>query len=126
MGRRTMTDTALAVTTAVETLLSLEDEDALEEALAAAGPVVAARAVSAAPSLERKTTLLWAMEDRQRRDALELVPPALVGALVQNLEDDNRYLLGDLSLEQFRALLNLCSPERKFYWLTTALSFTDA
>ncbi|HEU4754215.1 MAG TPA: DUF6178 family protein, partial [Armatimonadota bacterium] len=56
----------------------------------------------------------------------ELVPPALVGALVQNLEEDNRYLLGDLSLEQFRALLELCSPERKYYWITTALSFTDA
>lgn len=111
---------------AVQHLLSLEDEEALERALAAAEPGLAARAVGAAPSLERKTTLLWAMEDRQRREVLELLPAPLIGALIQNLEEDNRYLLGDLSLEQFRALLSLCSPERKFYWITTALSFTDA
>jgi len=66
------------------------------------------------------------MEDRQRREVLDLLPAPLIGALIQNLEEDNRYLLGDLSLEQFRALLSLCSPERKFYWVTTALSFTDA
>ncbi len=112
--------------TAVDRLLETEDEDALEAALAGADPAVAARAVSAAPTLQRKTDLLWAMEDAQRREALELVPPALIAALVQNLEDDNRYLLGDLSLEQFRAVLSLCSAERKYYWLVTALSFTDA
>jgi hypothetical protein len=112
--------------TAVEKLLSLDDEEALETALAAADPVTAVRAVAAAPTLEQKTTLLWAMEDRRRREVLEALPPALVGALVQNLEEDNRYLLGDLSLEQFRALLALCSPERQYYWVTTALSFTDA
>lgn len=111
---------------AVQHLLSLHDEEALESALAAAEPALAARAVGAAPALEQKTTLLWAMDDRQRREVLELLPAPLIGALVQNLEEDNRYLLGDLSLEQFRALLSLCSPERKFYWITTALSFTDA
>lgn len=116
----------LSSTLAVEALLAIEEEDALEAALAAAEPGIAARAVNAAPTLEQKTSLLWAMEDRQRRAALDQVPPALVGALVQNLEEDNRYLLGDLSLEQFRALLQLCSPERKYYWITTALSFTDA
>ena len=110
----------------VETLLALEEDEALEAALAAAPPALAARAVSAAPTLAAKTRLLWAMEDRQRRDVLEAVPPALVGVLVQNLEDDNRYLLGDLSCEQFEALLDLCSPERRFYWIATALSFTDA
>lgn len=115
----------LSISKAVENLLTLDDTEALETALTAAGPIVAARAVNAAPSLEQKTELLWALEDRARRQALELVPPALVGALVQNLEDDNRYLLGDLSMEQFRDLLALCSPERKFYWLKTALSFTD-
>src|SRR5687768_6460950 len=111
---------------AVDALLSLEEEEALESALAAADPLVAGQAVCAAPTLERKTTLLWAMEDRQRRQALEMVPPALIGALVQNLADDNRYLLGDLSLERFRDLLRLCSPERQFYWVNTALSFRDA
>jgi hypothetical protein len=111
---------------AVERILALEEEEALENALAAADPLVAAQAVGAAPTLEQKTTLLWAMDDRQRREALEMVPPALIGAMVQNLEEDNRYLLGDLSFEQFRALLRLCSSERKFYWISTALSFTDA
>lgn len=111
---------------AIDALLALEDEEALETALAAAPPAVTVGAIATAPSLEQKTTLLWAMEDRQRRDTLEHLPPALVGALVQNLEEDNRYLLGDLSLEQFRALLALCNPERKYYWITTALSFTDA
>lgn len=108
----------------VDRLLTLE-EPALERALAEVTPALAATAVAAAPSLNRKTTLLWAMEDRQRREALELVPPAVIGALIQNLEEDNRYLLGDLSLVQFRALLALCSPERKYYWIATALSFPD-
>jgi hypothetical protein len=111
---------------AARALLAIEEEEALETAIASVSPSIAARAVVAAPTLERKTTLLWAMDDRQRREALDLVPPALLGALVQNLEDDNRYLLGDFSLDQFRSLLSLCSPERKFYWITTALSFTDA
>ncbi|MFN3650630.1 MAG: DUF6178 family protein [Armatimonadota bacterium] len=106
--------------------LLLAQGEALDRALEAASPAVAAQAVRAAPSLERKTQLLWAMDDRQRREVLELVPAALVGALVQNLEEDNRYLLGDLSREQFQALLSLCSPERQYYWLVTALSFTDA
>lgn len=123
-----MPDTELApeLSASVSQILALEDDDALEEALAAAGSIVAAHAVSAAPDLERKTELLWAMEDRQRREVLDTIPPALVGALVQNLEEDNRYLLGDVSFEQFRAVLALCSPERRYYWVTTALSFTDA
>jgi len=108
-----------------EALLAIEREEALETALAGTPVGVAARAVAAAPSLERKTTLLWAMEDRQRRRVLDLIPPPVVGALIQNLEEDNVYLLGDLSLEQFHALLSLCSPERKYYWISAALSFTD-
>jgi hypothetical protein len=107
-------------------LLEIEEEPALEQALAQVDPVTAARAVAAAPTLQRKTTLLWAMDDAQRRQVLEFVPAPVIGALVQNLEEDNRYLLGDLSLEQFHRVLGLCSPERKFYWLNLALSFTDA
>lgn len=110
----------------VEAILAEQDAAALEAVLAAAEPGVAAAAICAAPTLERKTELLWAMEDRHRRETVELLPPPLLAALVQNLEEDNRYLLGDLSLEQFRALLDLCSPERKFYWIATALSFADA
>ena len=91
-----------------------------------AQPSTLAHALCAAPTLEQKTALLRTMERRQRREALELVPAALVGALVQNLEEENRYLLGDLSLEQFRSLLSLCGSERKFYWISTALSFTNA
>lgn len=122
-----MSETQLApeITAAAEQILSLEEEEALEEALAAASTAVAARAVAVAPGLERKTELLWAMEDAQRREVLDRVPPALIGALVQNLEEDNRYLLGDVSFEQYRGLLGLCSPERKYYWLGTALGFTD-
>lgn len=110
---------------AVRRILAAEEDDALEEALAAADAVTAAHAVTAAPDLERKTELLWAMEDAQRRQVLDRVPPALIGALVQNLEEDNKYLLGDVSFEQFRALLELCSPERQYYWITTPISFTD-
>ncbi len=110
---------------AAERLLSLEEGEALDAALAAVEPHTAAYAVAIAPGLEKKTALLWSLEDRPRRRVLEFLPPALVAALVQNLEDDNRYLLGDLSVEQFRALLQLCSPERKYYWIRTALSFTD-
>lgn len=122
-----MTDLPIAHTNdAVEQLLTLEDDEALEVALESASPASAALAVALAGSLERKTTLLWAMEDRQRRQVLELTHPAVIAALVQNLEDDNRYLLGDLSIEHFRRILGLCSPERQYYWLTTSLSFTDA
>ncbi len=116
----------LPMTRAVEQLLSIRDEAALEAALADVEPAVAARALALAPTLEQKTALVWALDDRQRREVLDRVPPALVGVLVQNAEEDNRYLLGDLSLEQFRALMRLCSPERQWYWVTTALSFTDA
>src|SRR5688572_13044407 len=101
-----MTDTAITHTDdALERLLTLEDEEALETVLESATPAVAALAVALAGSLERKTTLLWGMEDRQRRQVLELTHPAVIAALVQNLEDDNRYLLGDLSLEHFRRIL---------------------
>ena len=110
---------------ALERLLTLEDEDALEAVLESSTPATAATAVALAGSLERKTTLLWAMEDRQRRQVLELTHPAVIAALIQNLENDNRYLLGDLSLEHFKRILALCSPERQYYWLTTSLSFTD-
>jgi len=114
------------VTQTVQALIALQDEEALETALSSVSPAIAARAVNAAPSLQQKATVLWALDDRSRREVLEIVPPALIGVLIQNLEEDNRYLLGDLSLRQFRAVLGLCSPERKYYWLTTALSFTDA
>lgn len=118
--------TSSSSTNIIQAVLALADEEALEEALSGVSPVVAAQTVAAASTLPQKTAILWALDDRHRREVLELVPPALIGALVQNLEEDNRYLLGDLSLQQFRALLGLCSPERKYYWLTTALSFTDA
>lgn len=110
----------------LRSLLSSDDEEELEALLAEADSLTAARAVALCGTLEQKTALLWAMEDPQRREVLEIVPAPLIGALVQNLEDDNRYLLGDVGLDQFRALLSLCSPERKYYWLITALSFTDA
>jgi len=97
----------------------------LESALASLEPTQVARLVAAAPSLERKGEILWALEDAERRRVLRLIQPAVLGALIQNLEDDNRYLLGDLGVEQFRALLALCAPERQYYWVTLALSFTD-
>jgi hypothetical protein len=110
-------------------LAPLPDElegSALEAALATRDPAAVAGLVALAPTLERKTELLWALDDQPRRAVLRRLPPALIGALIQNLEDDNRYLLGDLSIEQFTALLALCSPERQYYWVTTGLSFTDA
>lgn len=116
----------LFVITTVDSLLSLPEGDTLEAALAAAGPAAAVAAIRAAPTLERKTALLWALDDAPRRAVLERLPAGLVAALVQNLEEDNQYLLGDLSLEQYHAILALCSAERKFYWVTTALGFTDA
>ncbi|MGV3721208.1 MAG: hypothetical protein ACO1SX_09890, partial [Actinomycetota bacterium] len=123
-----MTDSAAATPVAetVQAIIALRDEEALENALSSVTPATAAQAVSAAPTLQQKSSVLWALSDRQRHEVLELTPPALIGVLIQNLEEDNRYLLGDLSLRQFRALLGLCSPERKYYWLITALSFTDA
>ncbi len=110
----------------LRTLVTTEDEAELEDLLAEVDALTAARAVALSGTLEQKTALLWAMEDPQRRQVLEILPAPLIGALVQNVEDENRYLLGDVSLDQFRALLSLCSPERKYYWLITALSFTDA
>ena len=106
-------------------LLTLDD-DALDKALAQLPTPEAARVIALAPTLEGKTRLLWALDDRQRREVLELTPPALVAALVQNAEEDNRYLLGDLGVEPFRRVLDLCSPARQFYWLRTAVSFQDA
>jgi DNA-binding transcriptional ArsR family regulator len=111
---------------ALNALARVESPDELTELLASLPVEAAALAVRRAPELERKTEILWALEDRQRRQVLEQLPTTLIAALVQNLEDDNRYLLGDLSAERFDELLSLCSPERRYYWLSTAVSFTDA
>ncbi|MBM3458967.1 MAG: hypothetical protein FJX77_10605, partial [Armatimonadetes bacterium] len=110
---------------AIGALLAVEPGPALEQLVAEVAPETVARAVARAPGLDRKTELLWALDDRPRRAVLAQLPPALLGVLIQNCEEENRYLLGDLSFEQFRALLALCSPERRFYWIRTALSFTD-
>jgi hypothetical protein len=106
-------------------VLALND-DALAPALAAMATEPAAAAVAAAPSLEQKTRLLWAMRDRQRVEVLERLSPILIAALVQNLEPTNRALLGDLSFPQFQRILALCDPAQQYHWLRRALAFTDA
>ena len=120
-----MTTPTLPLPVSPSALLEMDDE-ALDDALAALSTPLAARAVALAPSLEGKTRLLWAMEDRQRREVLQSTPAPLVAALIENLEEDNRYLLGDLGVDPFRQLLALCSAEQQFYWLRTSLSFADA
>jgi len=110
---------------ALETLAALDDA-ALEEALAVLPTAQAADLIARAPTLEEKTRLLWALDDGPRRQALSLSPAPLVAALIENLTEDNCYLLGDLDLASFRRLLELCSPEQRYYWLETCLSFTDA
>ena len=86
----------------------------------------AVRAIRVAPSLREKSRLINALPDAERRAVLEQLPPALIAALIQNLEAENRHLLGDLSIEKYRELLSLCAPERQCGWVLMALSFEDA
>lgn len=107
-------------------LARLDSDEELEAALARLSPEETLQAVLATRGLEERTRLLWAMEDARRREVVEQLPSPLLAALIQNLEEDNRYLLGDVSVSAFRRLLQLCSPSRQYGWLQTALSFTDA
>ncbi len=109
----------------VQSVLKLRDPEALEAALERLSPSDAALAVGLAAGLEAKSAILWGLADARRREVLDLLPSPLIAALIQNLEEDNRFLLGDLSIPGFQSLLQLCSPERQFGWLLRALSFTD-
>src|SRR5207248_9656141 len=108
-----------------EQLLRLDD-DVLRETLAALPPDAAAGLVAAATGLEGKSRLLWRLDRPGRAAALDRLSAPLIAALIQNLEEPNLPLLGDLSLEQFQRLMDLCSPERRYPWLRWALSLEDA
>jgi len=101
------------------------DDDELVAAMGRLTPAQAARVLEAAPSLQDKTRLLWAMDRPKRADVLDRVPAGVFAALVQNMEDRNRYLLGCISIQGFRQVLDLCSPAQKYYWVALANSFSD-
>ncbi|MGQ9523649.1 MAG: hypothetical protein ACUVTZ_02300, partial [Armatimonadota bacterium] len=105
-------------------LLSMDDEE-LVAAVRRLTPAQAARVVQSAPTLQDKTRLLWAMDRPKRADVLDRMPAGVFAALVQNMEDRNRYLLGCISIQGFRQLLDLCSPAQKYYWVALANSFND-
>jgi hypothetical protein len=107
-------------------LLSLTEDAAFRAAVRALDPEEAALAVGRAPTLEDKSRLVWALDPRARADVLDRLHPGFVGALIQNREEENKRLLGDISRVQFTRLLRHCSPERAYYWLTLATSFPDA
>lgn len=101
------------------------DDDELAAAVNRLTPAQAARVLEAAPTLQDKTRLLWAMDRPKRADVLDRVPAGVFAALVQNMEDRNRYLLGCISIQGFRQVLDLCSPAQKYYWVALANSFSD-
>src|SRR5205814_868246 len=95
-------------------LLSLEAE-ALGAALNAMEPEEATLAITRAPSLEERSRLVWALAPDRRSEVLDRLHPGFVGALIQNGEEENKRLLGDLSREQFTRLLRYCNPQQAFY-----------
>ena len=107
-------------------LLLLQEEEALQAAINAMEPEMAARAIGQAPTVEAKSRLVWALAPDRRAEVLDQLHPGFVGALIQNQEVENKALLGDLSREQFTRLLRYCSPERAYYWLTLTTAFEDA
>jgi hypothetical protein len=107
-------------------LLLLQEEEALQAAINAMEPEMAARAIGQAPTVDEKSRLVWALAPERRAEALDHLHPGFVGVLIQNRESENKALLGDLSREQFTRLLRYCSPERAYYWLTLATSLEDA
>src|SRR5438045_3758553 len=82
-------------------LLSLQEEGALGAALNAMEPEDAATAVARASTLEDRSRLLWALAPDRRAAVLDRLHPGFIGALIQNQEEENKRLLGDLSREQF-------------------------
>src|SRR5262245_25681007 len=104
-------------------LLSLQEEDALSAALQAMETAETAQAVGRAPTLEDRGRLLRALTPDRRAEVLDQLHPGMIGALIQNREEENRALLGDLSREQFARLIRFCSPAQAFYWFALATSF---
>jgi hypothetical protein len=110
----------------VHALLALDDPEALAAAVNAMELEDAALAVGGAATMEERSRLLWALTPDRRTEVLDRLHPGFVGALVQNREDENKRLLGDISREQFTRLLRYCNPAGAFYWLTLATSIEDA
>jgi hypothetical protein len=110
----------------VHALLALDDSQALAAAVNAMELEDATLAVGSASSMEDRSRLLWALTPERRTEVLDRLHPGLVGALVQNREEENKRLLGDLSREQFTRLLRYCNPSGAYYWLTLATSIEDA
>jgi hypothetical protein len=108
----------------VHALLSLE-APALGAALNAIEAEDAALVVGRAPTLEERSRLVWALAPERRTEVLDRLHPGFVGALIQNREEENKRLLGDLSREQFSRLLRYCSPQQAYYWLTLATAVDD-
>jgi hypothetical protein len=111
--------------TTVERLLHSEDETRVKAIMRSLTPEQAAHLVQYAPTSSDKARLLGAMERLQRAETLDHVAPTLFATLVENPETETDYLLGEVSLDRFRELLALCSPEQRFYWVSRAAAHND-
>jgi hypothetical protein len=111
--------------TTVERLLHSEDETRVKAIMRSLSPEQAAHLVQYAPTSRDKARLLGAMERLQRAETLDHVAPTLFATLVENPETETDYLLGEVSLDRFRELLALCSPEQRFYWVARAAAHND-
>ncbi len=109
----------------VERLLRVEEEARLRSVMRALTPEQAATLVRAAAAPRDKARLLASMERLQRAETLDFVTPTLFATLVENPETGADYLLGEVSLERFRELLALCSPDQRFWWVSRAAAHED-
>ncbi|MBI3909686.1 MAG: hypothetical protein HY320_01975 [Armatimonadetes bacterium] len=97
-------------------LLALPDDD-LRAALATVDADAALNLLAVASSFADQSRVLRSLPVRVRLRVLDPLPAPVLAGLVQNLESENAYLVGQISVERFVELLSLCSPERQLYWL---------
>jgi hypothetical protein len=111
--------------TTAERLLGFEDEGRVQAIMRSLTPEQAAHLLQFAPTARDKARLLNAMERHKRAETLDHLAPALFATLVENPETRTDHLLGEISIDRFRELLTLCSPEQRFFWVSRAAAHND-
>ena len=94
----------------------------LRAALAGVDAGTAMALVARAGSFGEQAQLLRHLPTRVRLAVLDALPAESVAALIQNCEAESLWLLGQISFEQFRRLMERSNPQWQLWWLERALA----